>query len=134
MKKIFALLTVLALLFCVSALAETANVTSPEQLLSALNDPAVDAIEITDDMTITDSYVMQTKDVTILSDVVFQPAPDDGFFVKSWEVPEGVKLIAKTGFGYMGLKMEMDMNFPRPPFYNAMFDKWGLETGPEWKK
>lgn len=47
---------------------------------------------------------------------------------------EGVKLIAKTGFGYMGLKMEMDMNFPRPPFYNAMFDKWGLETGPEWKK
>lgn len=95
MKKIFALLTVLALLFCVSALAETANVTSPEQLLSALNDPAVDAIEITADMSITDSYVMQTKDVTILSDVVFQPAPDDGFFVKSWEIPEGVTLTVK---------------------------------------
>ena len=47
---------------------------------------------------------------------------------------EGIQLIAKTGFGYQGLKMEMDMNFPRPPFYNAMFEKWGLETGPEWKK
>ncbi len=47
---------------------------------------------------------------------------------------EGVQLIARIGFGYQGLKMEMDMNFPRPPFYNAMFEKWGLETGPEWKK
>ena len=95
MKKLLASFVILSLLFCTSVLAETANVTSPEQLLSALNDPAVDAIEITSDMTITDSYVMQTKDVTILSDVVFQPAPDDGFFVKSWEVPEGVTLTVK---------------------------------------
>jgi len=30
--------------------------------------------------------------------------------------------------------MDMPMNFPRPKFYNDMFAKWGLETGPEWRK
>ena len=43
-----------------------------------------------------------------------------------------IKMLTRVGFGYQGLKMEMAMNFPRPAFYNAMFDKWGLETGPEW--
>lgn len=95
MKKMLALCTVFALLICAHALAEIANVTTPDQLVATLNDPAIDAIEITADMTITDSYVMQTKDITILSDVVFQPAPDEGFFVKSWEIPEGVTLTVK---------------------------------------
>ena len=43
-----------------------------------------------------------------------------------------VNMLSKTGFGYQGLKMAMSLNFPRPAFYNAMFDKWGLATGPEW--
>ena len=43
-----------------------------------------------------------------------------------------IKMLTRVGFGYQGLKMEMAMNFPRPAFYNAMFAKWGLETGPEW--
>jgi hypothetical protein len=29
--------------------------------------------------------------------------------------------------------MEMSMNFPRPEFYNKMFEKWGLATGDEWR-
>lgn len=95
MKKIVVVL--MALMFCLfsAAFAETVSVTTPEAFTAALNDAAVDAIEITADMTITDVYVMQNKDVTILSDVVFHPAPDDGFFVKSWEIPEGVTLTVK---------------------------------------
>ena len=46
---------------------------------------------------------------------------------------ECVRTFGRIGFGYQGLKMEMSMNFPRPEFYNKMFDKWGLATGPEWK-
>ena len=92
MKKL--LIAMMALLMCMvtAAMAETAIVTTPGELMTALMDDAIDAIEITADMTITDSYVMQAKDVTILSDVVFHPAPDDGFFVKSWEVPAGATL------------------------------------------
>ena len=45
-----------------------------------------------------------------------------------------LKGIARFGMGYQGLAMDMPMNFPRPKFYNDMFAKWGLETGPEWRK
>lgn len=45
-----------------------------------------------------------------------------------------VSMFDKIKFGYQGLQMEMDMNFPRPEFYNKMFEKWGLATGEEWKK
>ncbi len=45
-----------------------------------------------------------------------------------------LKMFGSINFGYRGLQMEMDMNFPRPEFYNKMFDKWGLATGAEWKK
>ena len=45
-----------------------------------------------------------------------------------------VHMFDSIGFGFRGLQMEMDMNFPRPEFYNKMFEKWGLATGPEWKK
>jgi hypothetical protein len=49
------------------------------------------------------------------------------------ELTEGIKMLSRVGFGYKGLKMEMATDFPRPEFYNKMFEKWGLETGPEWK-
>jgi uncharacterized protein (DUF169 family)/RNAse (barnase) inhibitor barstar len=45
-----------------------------------------------------------------------------------------VRSFGQMNFGYRGLQMEMDMNFPRPEFYNKMFEKWGLATGEEWKK
>lgn len=92
MKNLISVILTLALMFSLSATAEAKSVSTPEELFDALADESVDSIEIVADMTITDSYVMQTKDVTILSDVTFMPAPDDGFFVKSWEIPEGVKL------------------------------------------
>ncbi len=47
---------------------------------------------------------------------------------------ESLRGLGRTGFGYRGLQMEMAMNFPRPEFYNKMFEKWGLATGEEWKK
>jgi len=46
---------------------------------------------------------------------------------------ESIKTFGRINFGYQGLQMEMAMNFPRPEFYNIMFEKWGLETGEEWK-
>jgi hypothetical protein len=46
----------------------------------------------------------------------------------------GVEHISRVGFGYKQLSMEMTKNFPRPEFYNKMFEKWGLETGPNWRK
>ena len=50
------------------------------------------------------------------------------------EVAEGVGIIYRAGFGYKQLSMEMTKNFPRPEFYNKMFEKWGLDTGPLWRK
>ena len=45
---------------------------------------------------------------------------------------DSIKTFGRIGFGYQGLQMEMDMNFPRPEFYNKMFEKWGLATGELW--
>lgn len=114
MKKLLSALLVFVLCLFSAALADTAVVTTPDELTAALNDDAVDAIEITADMTVTDSYVMQTKDIAILSDVVFQPAPDEGFFVKSWEIPEGVTL---TVTGKLTTVHTFDTGFVIAQFY-----------------
>ena len=45
------------------------------------------------------------------------------------ELADSIRTFGRIGFGYQGLQMEMDMNFPRPEFYNKMFEKWGLATG-----
>lgn len=50
------------------------------------------------------------------------------------EIVEALEFFSRAGFGYKELSMEMAYDFPRPKFYNDMFQKWGLETGPEWKK
>lgn len=50
------------------------------------------------------------------------------------EIIEGISFLVRAGFGYKELVMEMPTDFPRPKFYNDMFEKWGLATGPEWKK
>lgn len=46
---------------------------------------------------------------------------------------DGLRTIAKSGFDYMGLAHDMHFNFPRAPFYNEMFAKWGLTVGESWK-
>ena len=53
---------------------------------------------------------------------------------KPQEVAEGVEIISRAGFSYKQLSMEMTKNFPRPEFYNRMFEKWGLDTGEIWRK
>lgn len=45
-----------------------------------------------------------------------------------------LEVLAKAGFGYKQLKMDMPVDFPRPKFYNDAFASWGLATGPEWDK
>jgi len=50
------------------------------------------------------------------------------------EIVDGIEFLCRTGFGYKELSMEMAYDFPRPKFYNDMFEKWGLETGKEWRK
>ena len=53
---------------------------------------------------------------------------------KVTEIVSGLKILAGANFGYQQLQMDMPMNFPRPEFYNNMFEKWNLDTGVEWKK
>ena len=53
---------------------------------------------------------------------------------KITDIVSGLSILAGANFGYQQLQMDMPVNFPRPEFYNNMFEKWGLETGVEWKK
>ncbi|MCQ2405654.1 MAG: DUF169 domain-containing protein [Oscillospiraceae bacterium] len=50
------------------------------------------------------------------------------------DLVDSMSKIAAFGFGYKGLQMTLPTDFPRPKFYNDYFEKWGLATGPEWKK
>ena len=59
------------------------------------------------------------------------------FTLRAEKLPElasCIKGISQFGFGYQGLQMDMPMNFPRPEFYNVMFEKWGLDSGEVWRK
>lgn len=49
------------------------------------------------------------------------------------ELIESIRRINKMGFGYKGLALDMNIDYPRAEFYNVMFEKWGLETGEQWK-
>lgn len=50
------------------------------------------------------------------------------------DIVGGLKFLSGAGFGYQQLSMDMPMNFPRPEFYNVMFEKWGLDSGALWDK
>ena len=50
------------------------------------------------------------------------------------DVVSGLNILSNAHFGYQELAMDMPMNFPRPEFYNKMFEKWGLDTGIVWRK
>jgi len=40
----------------------------------------------------------------------------------------------ERNMGYRLLSKDMHLDFPRPPFYNELFDMWGLEQGEDWSK
>ena len=50
------------------------------------------------------------------------------------EIISALNVLSHAHFGYQELAMDMPMNFPRPEFYNKMFEKWGLDTGVVWRK
>jgi uncharacterized protein (DUF169 family) len=57
------------------------------------------------------------------------------FSIKGSKIPalaQAVKDISGMGFGFMQLVYDMNLNYPRPKFYNDMFGKWGLSVGAEW--
>ena len=59
------------------------------------------------------------------------------FTMRAEKLPElvsGLEILSRANFGYQELTMDMSLNFPRPEFYNRMFEKWGLGTGEVWRK
>jgi uncharacterized protein (DUF169 family) len=48
------------------------------------------------------------------------------------ELIKGLKNFEDINMGYTGLKRELEYDFTRPPFYNALFDLWGLDKGEDW--
>ena len=49
-------------------------------------------------------------------------------------IVEALKLFSAKGMGYRELAMKLEYDHARPPFYNDMFEKWGLQTGKLWDK
>lgn len=48
------------------------------------------------------------------------------------ELLSGLKPFYEYGMGYTQLAKEMTFDFSRPPFYNELFEMWGLEQGADW--
>ena len=48
------------------------------------------------------------------------------------ELVSGVRQNDSHGLGYLKLNKEMMLDFPRPPFYNTLFELWGLDKGEDW--
>ena len=53
-------------------------------------------------------------------------------FAKLPEIHAGLAAMDKYGMGYKGYKLEMKYDFARPPFYNTLYELWGLDTGKDW--
>ncbi len=62
------------------------------------------------------------------NEMIFTVAGD-----KVGELVESISRIKTMGFGYKELALDMNIDYPRAEFYNKMFEKWGLETGAQWK-
>ena len=48
------------------------------------------------------------------------------------ELMESMRAIRAIGFGHKSLAMDMNLEYPRPDFYNNAMKKWGLKTGELW--
>ncbi len=62
---------------------------------------------------------------------------DDEFYFtvssrKIDDMMEGIRWFKKIGFGHEKLAMHMELEYPRPQFYNDAMRTWGLKTGPLW--
>ena len=43
-------------------------------------------------------------------------------------------MLSKSGVGYKELAYGMEIDTPRPEFYNLIYQKWNLNMGKEWHK
>lgn len=53
---------------------------------------------------------------------------------KLTELVDGVAGFFNYGMGYTQLQRAMEFDFSRPPFYNRLFEMWGLGQSEEWKR
>lgn len=57
--------------------------------------------------------------------------------VPSYRIDElltGLHSFYDRGMGYTQLSKEMQFDFTRPPFYNNLFEIWGLDKGQDWSR
>jgi hypothetical protein len=47
---------------------------------------------------------------------------------------DGLRVFEERKIGYRHLTPEIRPDYPRPQFYNNLFEIWGLDTGEVWKK
>jgi hypothetical protein len=45
---------------------------------------------------------------------------------------EGLDFLDFCHMGYKNMRKEMMFDFPRPPFYNTVFESWGMDQGKDW--
>lgn len=50
------------------------------------------------------------------------------------ELVEGLRAINKMHVGYDDMEYFMKYDYERPPFYNRLFEIWGLGTGRDWDR
>lgn len=50
------------------------------------------------------------------------------------ELLRGLRHFDKFHMGYAELKRELEFDFARPPFYNTLFEMWGLHKGRDWDR
>ena len=50
------------------------------------------------------------------------------------ELISGLHFFQDRQMGYAHLKRELGYDFSRPPFYNTLFELWGLEQGKDWER
>jgi uncharacterized protein (DUF169 family) len=50
------------------------------------------------------------------------------------ELLRGLRFFDAFHMGYGHLSREMELDFKRPPFYNKLFELWGLDQGDDWGK
>lgn len=55
-------------------------------------------------------------------------------WAKMEELLHGLRFFDSFHMGYPYLPRDMELDFPRPPFYNKLFELWGLEQGSDWSR
>ncbi len=50
------------------------------------------------------------------------------------ELLDGLRTICAMKVGYQDMQYFMKYDYERPPFYNRLYELWGLETGSDWDR